>query len=52
MYMKQLLLYFFALILIILGVYSFIYLKDYSSGAVWTVVGIFFMAVAYLKIRS
>lgn len=52
MYMKQLILYFLASVLIILGVYSFIFLKDYYSGTVWTVMGAFFMAVAYLKIRS
>ena len=50
--MKQLILYFLALVLIILGVYSIIYLKDYYSGVVWTGMGAFFMAVAYLKIRS
>jgi membrane-bound ClpP family serine protease len=51
MYKKTLLLYLFAVILLILGFYSLFYLKDTFSGILWSVFGIIFLIIGYGKLQ-
>lgn len=40
-----------ASVLVILGVYSFIVTKDVFSGIIWTVLGIIFFILGYIRIK-
>ena len=51
MRIAKLIVYLCAAVLLIIGIYSFIYAKDYSSGTVWTVMGILFVIFAYFRMR-
>ncbi len=44
--------YFCAALMLIIGLYSFIIIKDSFSGTVWTVFGIIFIILGYFRIRG
>ena len=51
MRVANLIVYLCAVVLIILGVYSFIYLKDAYSGIIWAVLGIFIAILGYKRVN-
>jgi hypothetical protein len=40
-----------AAVLVILGVYSLFVTKDIFSGIIWTVLGIFFFVLGYMRLN-
>ena len=40
-----------AAVLLILGIYSGIYLKDLFSGILWTVIGIIILIIGYIRLK-
>ena len=51
MKVANLIVYLCALVLIILGVYSFIYLNDIYSGIIWLLFGIIIAILGYRKLK-
>jgi hypothetical protein len=47
----KLIVYLCAIVLIILGCYSFIYLKDIYSGIIWIVFGIIVAILGYKRVN-
>jgi len=47
----KLIVYLCALVLIILGIYGFIYADDNFSGMVWTIFGIIFLILGYVRVK-
>ncbi|MEL7669541.1 MULTISPECIES: hypothetical protein [Methanobacterium] len=51
MKVANLIVYLCAVVMIILGVYSFIYLKDIYSGVIWPVFGIIIAILGYIRLK-
>jgi hypothetical protein len=51
MKVASLIVYLCAVVLIILGVYSFIYIKDIYSGIIWIVFGIVVAVLGYKRVN-
>lgn len=47
----SLIVYLCAAVLVILGVYSLFVTKDIFSGIIWTVLGIIFFILGYIRIK-
>lgn len=51
MRVANLIVYLCAVVLIILGVYSFVYLKDIYSGMIWAVFGVIVAVLGYKRLK-
>ncbi|MBI5681358.1 MAG: hypothetical protein HZC47_10730 [Methanobacterium sp.] len=49
---RRIIVYICAAFLVVLGIYSMIYMKDYYQGLIWTVIGIFFIVLGYFKLKG
>ena len=49
---RRIIVYVCAAVLVILGLYNLIIIKDTYPGVIWTVVGIFFIILGYFKIKG
>lgn len=49
---RRLIVYLCAAILVIIGLYNILYIKDYYQGIIWTVVGIFFLVLGYFRLKG
>ncbi len=51
MKVANLIVYLCAVVLIILGVYSFVYLKDIYSGIIWVLFGVIVAVLGYRRLK-
>lgn len=49
---RRIIVYLCAAILVIIGIYNLIIVKDTYTGIIWAAMGIFFSVVGYLKIKG
>ncbi|MGF7118349.1 hypothetical protein [Methanobacterium oryzae] len=48
---RRMIVYLCAAVLVILGLYNLLIIKDYYMGLIWTVFGILFIILGYFKIK-
>ncbi|MDI6645339.1 MAG: hypothetical protein QME14_09810 [Methanobacteriaceae archaeon] len=48
---RRMIVFICAAVLIIIGLYNLVILKDIYPGTIWTVVGTFFMFLGYFRLR-
>ncbi len=51
MRVAKLFVYLCAAVLLIIGIYSLIYIKDYYQGLIWFVFGIIILILGYIKVK-
>lgn len=51
MRVAKLIVYLCAAVLLIIGIYSFIYLKDIYQGIIWVVFGIIILILGYMRVK-
>lgn len=49
---RRMIVYVCAAVLIIIGIYNWIIIKDTYLGLIWTAIGIFFIILSYFKIKG
>lgn len=49
---RRMIVYVCAAVLVIIGIYNGIIIKDIYMGIIWVAVGIFFIILGYLKIKG
>lgn len=51
MRVAKLIVYLCAAVLLVIGIYSMVYVKDYYQGIIWFVLGVIIIILGYIRVK-